>query len=95
MVVTELGIVMLVSPMQPLKAWLPMVVTELGITVFWQPIIKVLFAVSIMALLLLRESYVELSFATVMLVNLVKPDTKLAGILFTLFPMLIVDIFEL
>ena len=44
--VTELGIVMLVKLLQPLKALLPIVVIELGIIVFLQPTIKVLVVVS-------------------------------------------------
>ena len=56
MEVTALGMVMLVSPEQSENAPLPMAVTELGITVFWQPQISVLLAVSMMALQLPRES---------------------------------------
>ena len=60
MEVTELGMVIEVSPMQPLKAPVPMVLIVFGIKEFLQPAIKVLDAVSIMALQLSRESYFEL-----------------------------------
>lgn len=56
MPMTELGISMEVKPMQPLKAQSPISVTVLGITVFLQPAISVLVAVSIIALLLFLES---------------------------------------
>ena len=56
MLVTLLGIVIEVRPVQPLNAWFPTAVTLLGITVFLQPVIKVLEDVSIIALQLLRES---------------------------------------
>ena len=45
-----------VSPLQPQNASSPMLVTELGMVVFLQPVIKVFVAVSMMALQLLRES---------------------------------------
>ena len=53
---TELGISMLVSPEQLENAHSPMMETELGIIVFLHPDTKVLVAVSMMALQLLRES---------------------------------------
>ena len=40
--ITELGMVMEVIPLQPLKALYPMVVTVLGIMVFLQPKISLL-----------------------------------------------------
>ena len=58
---------MLVRPLQPSNAKLPILVTELGIIVFLQPAIKVLEAVSIIALQLLRESYLGLPLSTTML----------------------------
>ena len=48
--VTELGMVTLVREVQPEKAPPPIVVTELGMTVALHPKIKVLLAVSIIAL---------------------------------------------
>ena len=56
MVMTELGILMLVISKQLWNALWPIVVMELGIIVFLQPVIKVLEAVSMMALQLFRES---------------------------------------
>ena len=56
MPVTELGISMLVSPLQLRKAQKAIVVTVLGMVLFWQPVIKVLVAVSMSALQLSRES---------------------------------------
>jgi hypothetical protein len=57
MEVTELGMLMLVKPMRPSNALFPIEVTELGITVFSQPTINLLLSLSMMALQLLRESY--------------------------------------
>ena len=54
-----------VSPEQPPKALLPMKVTELGMVVFLQPTTKLFIDVSIIALQLLRESYVSLFLSTV------------------------------
>ena len=56
MLATEFGISMEVKPVQPLKALFPILVTELGITVFMQPEISVLVEVSIIALQVLLES---------------------------------------
>ena len=50
MLVTLLGIVTEVKEEQPLKAPFSMLVTLLGMIVFWQPAISVLVAVSIIAL---------------------------------------------
>jgi len=66
MAVTLLGILIVVSSSQPLKAAVPMVVTLLGIVVFLQPTIRVFVSVSIMALQLSLESYFELPVSTVM-----------------------------
>ena len=56
MLVTLLGILMEVKPEQPSKAPDPMLVTVLGMAVFWQPAIRVFEQVSMMALQLSRES---------------------------------------
>ena len=56
MLVTELGMVTEVRPLQLSKALYPMLVTELGMTVPLHPTINLLLSVSMMALLLLRES---------------------------------------
>ena len=56
MLVTEFGIVIDVRPIQLSKADTPMLVTELGMMVFLQPVINVLVFVLIMALQLSRES---------------------------------------
>ena len=64
MEVTELGMVTAVSPEQPSKAYSPMEVTELGMVVFLQPTIKLFVDVSIIALQLLRESYVPFFLST-------------------------------
>ena len=56
MLVTELGMVTELRPLQPKKASSPMLVTELGMTVFWHPTMRVLSAVLIIALQLLRLS---------------------------------------
>jgi EamA domain-containing membrane protein RarD len=64
MEVTELGMVTEVSLEQSSKACSPMEVTELGMVVFLQPTIKLFVDVSIIALQLLRESYVPLFLST-------------------------------
>ena len=66
MLVTELGMVMEVRAEQPSNALPPMLVTELGMVVDWHPAIRVLEAVSIMALQFLRESYIVLPLSTTM-----------------------------
>jgi hypothetical protein len=66
MLVTLLGIVTDMRPEQPLKASEPMLVTLLGITVFLHPATRVFVAVLIIALQLLRLSYLGLSDATMM-----------------------------
>ena len=67
--VTELGISMLVNPVQPENAPSPIAVIELGKIVLSQPKNKVLEAVSIIALQLLRESYLGFPLSTTMLVS--------------------------
>ena len=64
MLVTLLGIVTDVRPEQSLNALNPMLVTLLGIVVDWHPAIRVLEAVSIMALQFSRESYIVLPLST-------------------------------
>lgn len=76
--VTELGISKLVRPLQSENAKTPMDVTELGMTVFIQPEISVLLAVSMMALQLPRESYLGLLPATVILVRAMQPEKGLS-----------------
>ena len=66
MLVTELGIVMEVRAEQTLNAPSPMLVTELGMVVDWHPAIRVLEAVSIIALQFSRESYIVLPLSTTM-----------------------------
>ena len=56
MVVTELGMVRLVRPVQPVNECSPIVVTEPRMVVRWQPEINLLVAVSIIALQPSRES---------------------------------------
>ena len=74
MLVTDEGMVMLVKPVQPVNAWLPMLVTDEGMVVVLQPATRVLLAVSIMALQLLRESYFVFPASTLMLVKPVQPE---------------------
>ena len=56
MLVTLLGMMMEVRPVQYAKAISPMLVTLLGMTVFLQPTTNVLLLVSIIALQFSRES---------------------------------------
>ena len=56
MLVTLLGNVSSVKPVQPSKAEFPMLVTLFGMTLFLHPAIKVLVSVSIIELQLSRES---------------------------------------
>ena len=60
--------------MQPLKADSPILATVEGIVVLLHPNTKVLLCVSIIALQLSRESYVELPSATEMDVRPVQPE---------------------
>ena len=64
MLVTLLGMVTEVRPEQPSNAYSPMLVTLLGMIVLLQPAIRVLLAVSIIALQLLRESYFSFPLST-------------------------------
>ena len=61
-----------VKLVQSKKAEGPMLVTLLGMIVFKHPIINVFVAVLIIALQLLRESYIELPFSTTIVVRLVQ-----------------------
>lgn len=65
--------------------------TELGMVVFWQPVMSVLEAVSMMALQLLRESYFVLPLATTMLVNPLQPSKADLPIEVTELGMVILD----
>ena len=69
MSVTELGMVMLVKPVQPENALYRMLVTDEGMVVALQPTMRVLLAVPIMALQLLRESYFVFPASTLILVK--------------------------
>ena len=66
MLVTELGMVTEGREEQYANAYSPMLVTELGIVVDWQPAISVLEAVIIIALQFSRESYIVLPLSTTM-----------------------------
>ena len=76
-----------VRPEQPEKAISPILVTEFGMTVFLHPKINVLDVVSIMALQLLRESYMALVESTFMLVRPEQPEKAPLPILVTEFGM--------
>ena len=69
MLVTLLGMLMDVRLLQPKKALSPIEITLVGIVVFWQPAISVLDSVSIIALQLLRESYLGFPASTLILVR--------------------------
>ena len=83
MLVTLLGIVMEVRPEQQMKAEIKMIVTELGMVVDWHPAIRVLEAVSIMALQFSRESYIVLPLSTTMEVREEQPENALRPMLVT------------
>ena len=85
MLVTELGRVMEAREVQLLNAALPMLVTELGIVVDWHPAIRVLEAVSIIALQFSRESNVVLPLSTTIVVREEQPEN-------TRFPMLVTEL---
>ena len=72
-VVTELGMDIDVRLLQPTNALFPMIVTVLGIIVFWQPVINLLVDVSIMALQLLRESNFVFPLSTTIEVRPLQP----------------------
>ena len=61
----------------------PMLVTELGIMVDWQPAMSVLLAVSIIALQLSRESYIVLPLSTTIEVRLSQPASTANSMLVT------------
>ena len=65
---------MLVRPVQPENASLPMLVTLDGIAVVLQPAISVLLEVSIIALQLSLLSYFEFPASTLILVSPVQPE---------------------
>ena len=83
MLVTELGRVMEVRDSQLKNALSPMLVTELGMVVDWHPAIRVLVAVSIIALQLSRESYIVLPLSTTMVVREEQPANAPLPILVT------------
>ena len=64
---TELGMATDDNISQSAKALSPIEVMVLGMMVLLQPVIKVFVAVSMMALQLLRESYLEFPLSTFML----------------------------
>ena len=73
MLVTLEGILMEVRLERPLKAYSPMAVTPEGMTVFLQAAISLPVPDSIIALQLLRESYVVFPLTTVIEVNEEQP----------------------
>ena len=87
MFVTLLGMVTDFRPEQLLNAWDPMLVTLLGIIVFLHPIINSLLEVSIIALQLLRESYLLLPFSTTKEVRSEQPENAFCPMLVTLLGM--------
>ena len=89
MLVTLLGIDIEVRPEQPKKALFPILATLLGIIVFLHPAIKVFVAVSIIALQLSRESYIELLSSTIIEV---RPLQELNALLPMLVTLLGIDI---
>ena len=84
MLVTLLGISTEVRLVHQMNAHSPILVTLLGITVFLQPKINVLVAVSIIALQLLRESYIEFPLDTTIVVRPVQPENAEPPMLVTL-----------
>ena len=87
MLVTLLGIDIEVRPEQPKKALFPILATLLGIIVFLHPAIKVFVAVSIIALQLSRESYIELLSSTIIEVRPLQELNALLPMLITLLGM--------
>ena len=83
--VTLLGIFIDVRPKQLWKATVPMLVTLLGMIDVLQPAIRVLLAVSIIALQLSRESYFGFSDATSMDTRFEQPRNTEPPMLVTLF----------
>ena len=78
-----------VSEEQPEKAASPMLVTLLGIIVFLQPAISMLFAVLIIALHLLRLSYLVLPLSTAIEASKVQSENTPSPILVTLLGIVI------
>ena len=86
MLVTLLGIVTEVKE-QPQKAFTPMLITLLGMIVFWQPAMRVLEAVSIIALQFSRLSYTVLPLSTTIDINEEQAAKALCPILVMLLGM--------
>ena len=76
-----------VSPLQPKKEELPMLVTLVGMTVLLHPVISVFVEVSIIALQLSRESYLVFPSLTIMEVRPAQPKKAVSPILVTLLGM--------
>jgi EamA domain-containing membrane protein RarD len=83
MLVTLMGMVMLVKPLK-LNAAFPMQVTLLGMFEFLHPDIKVLLAVSMIALQLSRESNIVFPELTVILIRLEQSENAPTPMLVTL-----------
>ena len=84
MLVILLGIVIEVSPVCPANANDSILVMFSGIFVFLQPTINLLFFVSIIALQLSLESYLEFPSSTMIEVNPLQPSKTLLPIVLTL-----------
>ena len=84
-VVLPLSTTIAVRAEQPWNAYRPMLVTELGIVVDWHPAIRVLVAVSIIALQLSRESNTMLPLSTTM-------EVREEHLLNARFPMLVTEL---
>ena len=84
MLVTLEGMVMEVRELQPQNAEFPMLVTLEGIIVVLQPWINVFVEVSIIALQLLRESYLLLFSSTIIDVRELQPQNASLPMLVTL-----------
>ena len=89
MVVTLLGIIIESRLLQLLNARLPIFVTLLGTIVLLQPAIKVLEAVSIIALQLSRLSYIVFKGSTTIDFRLMHPSITFSLIIVTLFGIVI------
>ena len=87
MLVTLLGMVMEVRLLQTAKASDPIFVTLDGIMVFLHPATNVFEAVSIMALQLLRESYLLLAASTTMELSPLQSEKTSIPMLVTLLGM--------
>ena len=84
MLVTLLGITIEVSPLQYAKALPSILVTVLGIVVFLHPTFKAFDDVIIIALQLLRESYIVFPSSTTIAVRLLQFSKGLSSIRTTL-----------